>query len=478
MGTAGIVTGCGRDELIDAADGGTGGSSDGGGAGGEGGHGGGSEAGGEGGGQEDAGTQLPPDEPEETPEAHNFQLGVASGDVTASRAVLWTRYQGGLALWLRVWRMEGEVYAERVADVAVTPGEGGFIHLDVDGLQAGEKYRYAFFGANAEGELVARSPIGRFRAAFAPGTVAPLVIGACSCTKQGTAPRPLERAGEHGLDLFLLLGDTSYNDSCTTLDEYRTQWAANLSLAGYRALRASTSVLATWDDHEVTNNFNPEEISPTRLAIAVQTYFESLPLRRDAAAPDRLWKSVKWGDTAEFFVLDSRGERKPSTVLSADNVYVSAEQLAWLKAGLKASTAVFKVVLNSTPISDFGFSGVTFDTWVNYPSQRREILKYIEDEAISGVLWISGDHHFASVGKVTGALQLGPGKNAWEVLAGPGAQTSNPLYVGLNALPSRWPVATGTNNYTRFEFDPAAGTVRVVFINGDGDEFATHTISL
>ncbi len=447
IGTAGFVLGCGKPgALLD--DGGTPDELDGGTS---------AEDGGV-----DAG-QLVPDEPELVMESFNFALGLASGDVEATRAVLWTRVVGASQLRLRVWRMEGDVYAERVADESVSPGDGGFVHLDVSGLIPGTRYRYAFFEENA-GQLGARSAIGRFRAALGPGALEPLLFGASSCTQQGTTPTPLGKAGERtDLDLFLLLGDTSYNDGANSLSEFRTRWAANFASPEYRKLRASTSVLATWDDHEVDNNFNPETIDATKFGIARSTFFESLPLRRDTTSPDRLWKSVRWGDTAEFFVLDGRGERKPSTRTGNNpHIYLSREQLDWLKTGLKNSTAKFKVILNSVPITDFGFSVFTGDGWVSYPQQRTEILSFIETETIHGVLWVSGDHHFASVGAVS---LNGRGANALEVLAGPGAQSANPAHFALR--PPRWPFATGTNNYTTFGLNPTTGKVRVTFLDGN-----------
>lgn len=415
----------------------------------------------------DAGQPLPPDEPEQVLESLNFPLGVASGDVEATRAMLWTQAVGAAALRLRVWRMSGDVYAERVADVPVTPADGGFLHLDVDGLVAGARYRYAFFEVDAQGALVSRSAIGRFRAALAPGVREPLVVGACSCTKQGRTPAPLFHAGQRGdLDVFLLLGDTSYNDGAVTRAEYRTLWAENLASPEYRSLRGGASVLATWDDHEVDNDFNPETIAPARLATAREAFFETLPLRRDAAHPERLWKSVRWGDTAEFFVLDSRGERKPSTRFNGQpHQYLSPEQMGWLKAGLKASSAVFKVILNSVPISNFGFSTFNPDGWLFYSQQRNEVLGWVEDEALAGVLWVAGDHHFASVGTVSAQ---GRGAQALEVLAGPGAQTPNTLHNLLR--PPRWAFATGDPNYLALHLDPATGRVRVVFHGSTGAE--------
>jgi alkaline phosphatase D len=415
----------------------------------------------------DAGQPLPPDEPETIAEAFNFPLGLASGDLEPTRGVLWTRYDGMATLRLRVWRMEANIYAERVADMLVTPGDGGFVHLDVAGLMPGQKYRYAFFEENAQGQLGSRSAIGRFRAALAPGQKEPIILGACSCTQQGNTPSPLRRAGERDdLDLFMLLGDTSYNDGADTISEYRARWASNLGSPEYRALRASTSVLATWDDHEVTNDFNPETIDSAKFATARKSYFESLPLRRHDTEPDRLWKSMKWGDTAEIFVLDTRGERKPSTRFNGQpHQYLSPAQMDWFKTSLKASTAVFKVIMNSVPITDFGFSAFTGDSWLSYTQQRTEILGWVESENIEGVLWVSGDHHFASVGQVSA---FGVGREAIEILAGPGAQGANPVWGLLR--PPRWDYATGTNNYVTIALDPMTKVCRLAFHNGTGTE--------
>ncbi len=320
----------------------------------------------------DAGTPdagIPVENPETLVESDLvFTFGIAAGDAHEDRVILQTRYSGTDPLSLRVWRMEGTTYAELVADEAVMPGDGGFVHLDVQGLVAGARYRYAFLhGANG------RSPIGRFRAALAPGQLEPLTFGACCCTNQSVTPKPLARAAEReDLDAFLLLGDTSYNDGADSVAEYRAKWSSSLSRPEYRALRASVGLVATWDDHEVANDFNPELTSASKLGAARKTFFESLPIRRHATEPDRIWKSTRWGDTAELFVLDGRSERKPSSLLTSTHIYLSRLQMDWFKAALKSSPCMFKVILNSVPISDFGFSAFNFDSWRVYQNQRVE----------------------------------------------------------------------------------------------------------
>ncbi len=416
-------------------------------------------------------TAPPPvDPPEMVPEASAlFGLGVASGDVSHEDGVVWTRYSGTMPLVVTVWEMNGDVYERTVLDEAASPAAGGFVHVSVPGLSGGRRYRYVFFVMDGSAR-VERSAIGRFRAALGPEQMEDLVIGACSCTKNGRDFGTLERAGERDdLDAFLLLGDTTYNDDASNIDEHRALWAENLGTPGYRTTRAATSVLATWDDHEVRNNFDGED---TGLEDGRQAFFENLPLKRDAANPERMWKSIRWGATAEIFVLDCRGERLPSTRGTTDE-YISRAQMDWLKAGLMASSAVFKIIVNSVPIADFptAFDVARNDRWEGYPLQRTEILAHIDDNAIPGVLWVAGDFHLCSAQTVSPAGQ--PGGSQVEILAGPGGNTGNPATWLLRA-DRRFEFASTTNNYVTLTLLPRTNTIRVAWIDGDGIVFETQ----
>lgn len=426
-------------------------------------------------GPRDMGPPPDPGTPDAVPESMSFPLGVASGDPTETNVVVWTRYDGTGPLELAVFEMMGDAYLREVLTMAVTPAEGGFVHVDVGGLVAGARYRYAFFEMTGT-ERTARSLVGRFRTAMAADAVETLVFGACSCTSNTRSLETLEHAGgRDDMTAFLLLGDTTYNDSAETRVGYRAYWETSLEREGYRALRRMTPVLATWDDHEVDNDFNPETLDADRFAAARGAFFEHLPIRRSAEAPDRIWRSFRFGATAEVFVLDCRGERRPSTRDTPAAEYLSRAQMDWLKAGLAASPCVFKLVANSVPISDFPgfFDFAQRDRWEGYPAQREEILRYIDDMGIGGVLWIAGDFHLASIGRVSTS---GPGSTALEVLAGPGAQTANALWPMLTAPQFDW--ASGTNNYTTFELDPTARTVRVRHIAAEGEMLTDRTYEL
>lgn len=393
----------------------------------------------------------------------NFPIALTSGDPGVDRIALASLWTGQGNLELRVWKDDGTVGGVAVVAQPVVLAEGGYVGVEVAGLEAATTYRWALV-ERENGVAKARSPLATFRTAPAAGTSPKLRFAAVSCTANFLDKTSLERAAAEGpYDAFLLLGDTTYNDGAKTLTEFRTKWRASLASSGWTSMRLQTAVVGTWDDHEIDNDFNPETLDPQVFSNAKQTLFEHVPMRRDAA--QRIWRKLSFGKTADVFVLDCRGERKPSTRGSANPVYLSREQMDWLKAGLEASTARFKILMNSVPITDFPavFDAAANDRWEGYAAQRTEILKFIDDERIGGVLWVSGDFHMASVGRVS---TTGVGSAQTEILVGPGAQVPNPLVLSARAPQFDW--ASGSSNVTQLELDPQAGTVRCVWRGANG----------
>jgi alkaline phosphatase D len=417
----------------------------------------------------------PPQPPEPIAETDRFDLGVASGDAESARITLWTHHTGMAPLRLVVWQMDGDRYAVEHPGVDVTPGDGGFALVEVSGLQAGQRYRYAFFELTG-GARSARSAIGRFRVAPAADALEPITLGAVACTSNGRMQFPtLEHAGARAdLDGFLCLGDTAYCDGSKTREQYRRKWRENLAKAGYRAVRGATPIFASWDDHEVDNNWNPESIDAAQLAAARGALFEHQPISAGARGLDRLWRRFSFGKTVELFVLDCRGERLPSTRQSNDAIYLSRAQMDWLKQGLADSPAMWKLIANSVPIGEFpGQSALNNDAWPAYKAQRTEILEFIDQKPVSGVVWVSGDFHFGSIGRVS---PNGAGANQLEILAGPGGQSGNPLHYTLGK--PQFDYATGTSNYTLLRFHPDRRELQVTFIDGDGTTLTDRSYPL
>ena len=434
----------------------------------------GTPAGGDDGPEVDAGEPRPIAPPESTPVVERFPLGISAGDLNGDRVVVWTRYAGTAPLAAFVWRVEGATYVEELGPFTANPGAEGFTHVAITGLRPGARYRYTFFELAGE-QRTGRSIIGSFRAPIADDALETLTFGAISCTDKGRSTDPIWRAAEEDdLDAFLFLGDNAYCES-TDLGGYRKDYQDHYGRDAHIALRASTGHYITWDDHELANNVNPEDIPAAQLAAAFGCFFEHAPYVRDTTHPNRIWRSARWGKTLEVFVLDSRSERKPSTRTTANAEYLSTEQLAWLEAGLAASPCVFKVIMNSVPITNMPlvWDVAPADRWEGYAAQRTRILSFIDAQQITGVAWVAGDFHLAFISKVSSS---GAGSTQREILVGPGGQSANPLWTTLNG--PQFQFRTGTNNFTKLRFDPAARAITVTYVDGGGSAFHSEVVAL
>jgi phosphodiesterase/alkaline phosphatase D-like protein len=393
-----------------------------------------------------------------------FPLGVAAGAVEVDTAAVWTRYVGQAPLVLAVWRstaLDGD-HDDKATWVQVVhhelPGASDAdapLLLPLDQLSPHTEHRFAFYTLEG-GRPAKRSKVGRFKTAPPLDALVPVTLGATCCTMNGIDQSVLAAAGtRHDLDALIQMGDAVYADGSKTLADYRAKWWDNLSKPGYQAMRSSASLMATWDDHEVQNDWDPESVPAAQIEAARAAFFEHMPICREQGCPDRIWRKQRFGRTVEVFVLDCRSERSRS---ATPKRYLGDEQMRWLKDGLKTSEARFKLIVNSVPISTFPpiFQGSVRDRWETFPEARIELLSFIEGEDIPGVLFVSGDFHLAMIGR---ASLHGVGSRTLEVLAGPGAQIGHPFVSWLTGKQYDW--ASNTNNVTALRFDPATGTVDI-----------------
>ena len=406
--------------------------------------------------------------------------GVASGDVTQDTVVLWTRST-----------VEGDVVFDYATDsdfssltgtVTATVTDGDVpVKVDLEGLEAGTEYFYRV--TNAAGE----SEVGRFVTATEPGEFNGLTFGITGDWQQAPPYPILSSAADSNLDVFVKLGDTIYADFETpalpgvsqarTLDEFRIKHSEVLSprfgLSATSDLQATTSVLATIDDHEVVDNFaggaapgespdapdigsSPDPLFTDDVEFvndtqayedALQAYQEYQPLRDefydtpDDARTDaerKLYRSQAFGSDAAIFVTDSRSFRDdqlpPADIADLTEFLVQAfdpnrtllgrAQLDLLKADLleaQEDGTTWKFVVIPEPIQNFGIASAE-DRFEGYAAERTELLSFIDQNDIDNVVFMAGDFHGTIVNNLT--YQTSPGQeqiatNAFEVVTGP-----------------------------------------------------------
>ena len=148
-----------------------------------------------------------------------------------------------------------------------------------------------------------------------------------------------------------------------------------------------------WDDHDFGAN-NADKTFPAK-AEALQAFQEYYPTPLLANPEAGIWHNFRYGQ-AEFFMLDCRSNRDAAgdpdgpdkSMLNGDDI--PNGQKEWLLQGLLQSTAVWKFIISGVP---FNPTCKPPDSWGAYPTERQEILDFIDEHEIGGVIVISGDAH-------------------------------------------------------------------------------------
>lgn len=379
-----------------------------------------------------------------------FQHGVASGDPTSRRVVIWTRVtaRDGRTPATALWRVLEADTGRPVANgqTRVRTEADDTIRVDVGGLRPGTSYVYEF---EVDGEP---SPKGRTRT-LPEAPVAAIRFGQASCAKYnaGHFNAYARLAERDDLAFVLHLGDWIYEASqtppasqaasrdigrpfeppheCRTLEDYRARYAQYRRDPDVQAVSAAHAMIATVDDHELADGawrdgateHLPERDGPwaERRAAAFRAREEWLPVRRpDMADPERVYRSVEIGDLAELCLLDTRTRRDrpvpPPKLAAKGRSALGADQKAWLFDALRASTARWRVLGNPSVMArtwndqlpeevraalvkvkliDSDGTGPDHDQWDGYPHERRALLDAVSKLPSRNVVVLSGDVH-------------------------------------------------------------------------------------
>lgn len=178
--------------------------------------------------------------------------------------------------------------------------------------------------------------------------------------------------------------------------------------------------VVTWDDHEVGNNYAgkvPQEPESTtgyanRRSAAYQAYWEHMPIRTGPPEADgslQIYRSVRVGTLAEFFVLDGRQYRSdqvcgdrlavPASAcperLEASQTMLGAEQEQWLADGLAANDTTWTVIAQQTVVFPLVLNDLVLnlDQWDGYVAARERMFDAIIDADRENVVVLSGDIH-------------------------------------------------------------------------------------
>jgi len=350
-------------------------------------------------------------------------FGPLIGDVSKDCAIIWARASSRGFLTLKL--TEEKRGAEKASSVfTIVFKENCTGTLLLQDLKEDTSYRFE---------------IGTRRGSFRTGggNSTKIVWGSCLGgqsygIRKGFGIPLISKMKEQKPNGFVFLGDTIYaddpvpekcnfvdgwnNDSpqdfvCKTREQIQRRYEYFLNDNEYASFLSETPVYVTWDDHEVINDWGGAMMmrdNPELLKASVAAFYDNWPITTENTPKSpcgrKIYRHVEMG-LCDLFMLDCRQYRSLLTKVEDSPGppqlihLLGQEQVDWLVQSLMKSTATWKLIACSVPISiqtGTDSDKVGCDSFANNKAvwELQRVFETLIEHSIKNVVFLSGDVHF------------------------------------------------------------------------------------
>ncbi len=243
------------------------------------------------------------------------------------------------------------------------------------------------------------------------------LTGSCSYFNQPAYDRPGKPYGgdssifgtmaQENSAFMMWLGDNWYTrevDFYGTYGLWYRPWR-DRQMQVMQPLLSKMSHLAIWDDHDYgPNDYGKSYILKETSREVFQSFWAN-PSYGDGK--EGIYTRYQYNDV-DFFMLDDRwwrnSEGMPDSVggqLNPDKRMFGKQQMDWLKEELRMSqingSIAFRVIVTGSqvlnPVSQFDKLG-------SFPLEYNELIDFLREEKIEGVIFLTGDRHHSEIIKL------------------------------------------------------------------------------
>lgn len=294
----------------------------------------------------------------------------------------------------------------------VNPAGGQIVQFRPGMLEMGADYDYA---VRIDGEAVTTPAPAKFKTTTlwewrTPPPDFSFLVGSCLYVNEPRFDRPgegygktlrtLELAAETGADFMVWLGDNWYyreaDYSSVSGLWHRAQH--DRSIPEMQKLLGVMHHYATWDDHDYGPNDSNWSFEFKDEALTIFKNYWGNPSHGERDNPG-VYTKWYWGDAA--FVLMDDYFYRDDVLLNQDTTdkrMWGRRQLEWLKQSLlqfkEQGHYTFKFIGNGTQILQTVVSGSSHQ---EYRAEREELLQFIAEHKITGVVFLTGDVHHSGI---------------------------------------------------------------------------------
>ncbi len=340
-----------------------------------------------------------------------LRSGPMLGHCEMTETEIWLQTTDARRAAIRFWKRDSPQTA-RLSEAVKTSAENDFIaRFKLSRLEFGTRYDYEVYLDGLRVNLPFETSfqtqkMWRWRTKSDEEIPSfRIAIGSCAYINDADYDRPgTPYGGDYHIfktiaaqkpDAMIWLGDNIYYREADWLSEnaMRYRYAHGRSLAEMQALLASTHHYAIWDDHDFGPNNSDRAYRTRETSLKIFKDYWANAVYGTAETPG-VFGSFEWNDV-EFFLLDDRYHRMPNrTKESGEKLMFGREQMQWLKDSLISSNAPFKIIANGSQMMN---SVAPDEGWAQFPEERKDLINFIRENRIRGVLFITGDRHFAEL---------------------------------------------------------------------------------
>lgn len=247
---------------------------------------------------------------------------------------------------------------------------------------------------------------------------APLKIAFGSCGHEDHPLPIFDEVLKQTPDLFLFLGDNIYGDT-KDMNVLAAKYQLLADKPSFQRLKRQVPIMATWDDHDFGWNDAGRHYPFKQEAKKLFLDFFDEPVNSERRKREGIYTSeiIENGDKkVQIILLDTRTFRDdlltnqqkdhpdrryfyhleyvPHT--SPDSTLLGEAQWNWLGKQLEIAADV-RIIASST---QFGIEYNGYEAWANFPHEQKRMLELIKEKQAEGVLFVSGDVHYAEISKL------------------------------------------------------------------------------
>lgn len=371
------------------------------------------------------------------------------GAVGTDRLHIWVRLSAPEEVQIEYGPQNDPAVLRRTAPQRARKDNDYTVVLPLRDLAPATTYRYRAIVAGAPD--MNQEPLGFFRATTAPApttrTQFSVAFGACPRVERHPVQPIWAALQARQPNLMLWLGDNVYADTLDP-DILAECYQRQRALPEMQQFIRTVPQLAIWDDHDFGLN-DSDKNNPIKVqSLEIFRRYWANPAYGLPNTPG-VFFSFSYG-RVDFLMLDCRYHRYSSVAPDVPGkTALGSAQKDWLKSALRSSIAPFKIVVSGQPWSDE--KGPDGESWEAFANERAELLAFIRDEKISGIVLLSGDNHVGELNCLPESAH--GGYDLFELSSSPLAQDPSVSWVNYRTIPRLRQVYFSGSNFGLLSFD-------------------------